>query len=66
MCSLQDIEKAIEALPPAEYNAFRRWFEEFSALRFDERIERDAETGLLDRFADEALREAAGKHDRPL
>jgi hypothetical protein len=34
---------------------FRVWFEEFEATRFDERIERDAKAGRLDRLAAQAL-----------
>jgi hypothetical protein len=34
---------------------FRAWYEAFDAKRFDERIERDARAGRLDKMADEAL-----------
>jgi hypothetical protein len=33
------------------------WFEEFQAVRFDEKIARDAEAGKLDRFAEQAKAE---------
>jgi len=55
MTSVEDIEKAVAELPPSELAQFRAWFEEFEAARFDERIERDAKTGRLDRLADQAL-----------
>ena len=33
----------------------QRWFEEFEAARFDQRIERDAKAGTLDQLAERAL-----------
>jgi hypothetical protein len=56
MGRLDDIEKAVSALSPAELLEFRAWFEEFEAARFDGRIERDMSSGKLDKLADEALR----------
>ena len=55
MNTVEDIEKAVSKLPPEELAAFRAWFEAFDAARFDEKIERDAASGKLDRLADEAL-----------
>ena len=55
MTTVEDIEKAVAGLPPKEFGAFRAWFEAFDAARFDEKIERDAVCGKLDRLADEAL-----------
>ena len=55
MTSLEDIEKAIAELAPGELARFRAWFEEFQAARFDEKIERDAANGKLDRLADAAV-----------
>jgi hypothetical protein len=51
----EDIEKAIEKLPPAELARFRAWFELFDTERFDRSIEQDALSGKLDEFAEEAL-----------
>ncbi len=42
-------------LPADQLAKFRARFEEFEAASFDERIERDAAAGKLDRLADEAL-----------
>jgi len=55
MTKIEDIEKAVAALPSNELAEFRAWFEEFDSARFDEKIERDAKAGKLDRLADEAL-----------
>ena len=54
MTTVEDIEKAVAKLPPHELAAFRAWFEAFDAARFDEKIERNAASGKLDRIADEA------------
>ena len=55
MGRLEDIEKAVSALSPAELVEFRAWFEEFEAARFDAKIERDAVGGKLDKLAAEFL-----------
>jgi hypothetical protein len=55
MTSLEDIEKAVTELPADQLAKFRTWFEEFEAARFDQRIERDARAGRLDRLAEQAL-----------
>ncbi len=55
MSTIEDIEKAIESLPPGELAQFRAWFDAFDAARFDERIERDARDGKLDALAEQAL-----------
>jgi hypothetical protein len=51
----EDIEKAIEQLPPHELARFRVWLEAFDAKQFDAAIERDAKAGKLDAVAEEAL-----------
>ncbi len=53
--TVEDIEKAIAKLKPRELDRLRAWFEEFQAARFDEKIERDARAGKLDRLADQAV-----------
>jgi hypothetical protein len=55
MTTAEDIEKAVEQLPPRELARFRAWFEAFDADQFDAAIERDARTGKLDAFAEEAI-----------
>jgi hypothetical protein len=55
MSTVEDIEKAIAKLKPRELDRLRSWFEEFQSARFDEKIERDAKGGKLDRLADGAL-----------
>jgi hypothetical protein len=57
MTKLEDIEKAVERLPPEELAKFRAWFEELQSRTWDAQIERDANTGKLDWLAKEALAE---------
>ena len=54
MTRIEDIEKAVEQLSPAELAEFRAWFEEFDERVFDEKIERDAKSGKLDKLMAEA------------
>ena len=56
MSNVEDIEKAVESLPPADLARFRAWFEAFEAKIFDDKIEADALSGRLDRLAEEALK----------
>jgi hypothetical protein len=53
--TIEDLEKAVAKLPPDQLAEFRVWFEEFDAVRFDEKIERDAKAGKLDTPADRAI-----------
>jgi hypothetical protein len=62
----EDIEKAIEQLPPRELARFRAWFEAFDASQFDAAIERDARAGKLDGLAEEALAEHRAGGSREL
>ena len=55
MTTAEEIEKAVEQLPPRELARFRAWFEAFEADRFDAAIEKDANAGKLDAFAEEAI-----------
>ena len=55
MSTIQEIEHAVQQLPPSDLAAFRAWFVEFDAHIWDEQIERDAASGRLDALAEEAL-----------
>lgn len=52
--SIKEIESAIAQLPPAELAEFAKWFEEFQAQVWDERLEQDAKAGRLDALMKEA------------
>jgi len=66
MTKLEDIEKAVAELAPSELARFRAWFAEFDATRFDEKIERAARSGKLDRLAEKALAEFRSGRTREL
>ena len=66
MGNVKSIEKAVEALPPAELAEFRRWFAEFDAAAWDRQLEQDAASGKLEQLAAEALADhAAGSSREP-
>lgn len=46
--SLQELETAVTRLPAEELAAFARWFEEYVADAWDERVEADVRAGRLD------------------
>jgi len=53
--TVEDLENAVAKLPPDQFAKFRAWFDAFDAARFDEKIERDARAGKLDRLVEQAL-----------
>jgi hypothetical protein len=57
MTTIKEIEDAVRRLPPAELAAFRAWFAQFEAERWDRQFDEDVAAGRLDALADEALRD---------
>lgn len=57
MSTIHEIEAAVQRLSPDDLEAFRVWFAEFDAVRWDRKIEQDAAAGRLDALADEALQD---------
>ncbi len=55
MATIQDIEQAIENLPPEELEKLRDWFARFDAAHWDEQIEADVQAGHLDKLGDKAI-----------
>jgi hypothetical protein len=55
MRKVEEIEQDIEKLSKNELKAFRRWFLDFDAQAWDSQIYKDAESGKLDKLADEAI-----------
>jgi hypothetical protein len=53
--SVDELKKAVAALPPGKLAKFRAWYEEFDAANWERQIERDFKAGKLDKLADEAL-----------
>jgi hypothetical protein len=66
MGKIEDIEKAVSELSPEELARFRTWFEAFDADCFDEKIERDAKAGKLDKLAEQALTDFRAGHARQI
>jgi hypothetical protein len=54
MTKLEQIEAAIEKLSTDEIAKLRAWLEDLDARLFDEKIERDAKSGKLDKLIAEA------------
>ena len=55
MTKLEEIEKAVAGLKPAELAKFRSWFDELDSKIWDEQIKRDVKEGKLDNLARQAL-----------
>jgi hypothetical protein len=64
--SLQDIERAIVQLPPAELTQLADWFLEYQAQQWDRKIEKDAKTGRLDALAQKANADFDAGRCKPL
>jgi hypothetical protein len=58
MGSLEEIEQAIEKLPPEEFLRIARWIREREQRQWDERLDRDSSSGKLDFLFEEAEAES--------
>ena len=59
MDRVEDIEAAIQRLPPEEYKRLVQWFLAREQTRWDEQMDRDSSAGNLDFLFDEADCESA-------
>ena len=66
MTRIERIEQEIAELSPAELQDLRAWFAAFDAEQWDREFERDAESGALDRWAEQALTDHRTGRTRPL
>jgi len=66
MSKLEKLEREIEELTPEERASFREWFSAFDAAVWDADLERDANSGRLDRIAEDALAEYRAGRTRPI
>jgi hypothetical protein len=57
MTTVQEIESAVEHLPPKDLSRFRSWFEAFEAASWDRQFETDARNGRLESLVNEARAE---------
>jgi hypothetical protein len=64
MSRVEEIEAAIEGLPPEEYRRIVQWFGAREQRRWDEQMDADSSAGKLDFLFDEAESEAAKGHRR--
>ncbi|MBV9549246.1 MAG: hypothetical protein JO256_06175 [Alphaproteobacteria bacterium] len=55
--SVEELEKAIVALPAKDRMRLRDWLDELTADEWDRQIEADIKAGKLDALADEAIAE---------
>ena len=61
MDRVEEIEAAIQGLPPQEYQRLVQWFRAREQGRWDEQMDRDSSSGKLDFLFEEAERESAEK-----
>jgi hypothetical protein len=59
MDRVEEIESAIQGLPPQEYERLVEWFRAREQARWDEQMDRDSSAGKLDFLFEEAERESA-------
>ena len=64
--SIKDIEVAITKLSAKELADLAAWFADYQARVWDEQIEKDLETGKLDRFLTEVESEYKAGKMKPL
>jgi len=61
MSKVEELEKAIDALPEEEYIQLRQWFSKKDWHKWDQQIEADSKSGELNFLLQEAL-EAKSKN----
>ena len=55
MIQIEQLQRAIEALPDRDFSRLRRWFAEQDWQRWDRQLETDVAAGKLDFLLEEAL-----------
>ncbi len=55
MIAIENIEDQIRNMNQDELARFRDWFLKFDSRQWDEKIERDTQSGKLDKIAEQAL-----------
>jgi hypothetical protein len=59
MSRVEEIEAAIDGLPPEEYRRIVQWFRVREQKRWDDQLDSDSSAGKLDFLFDEAESESA-------
>ena len=57
MTKVEQLEREVQKLSPAELAAFREWFRKYDSQEWDDQIDKDAREGKLDKLASESLAE---------
>jgi hypothetical protein len=65
MSTVEEIKRAIEQLPKADFWKVSEWVMQRHENQWDRQIEGDIEAGKSDKFAQEALREDREAKTRP-
>lgn len=65
MDRVEEIEAAIEGLPPDDYRRIVRWLYDREQVRWDEQMDRDSFTGKLDSLFEEAETESSERLVNP-
>ena len=55
MSTIEEIEAAVQKLPPAKRAEFRAWFQSFDATDWDQQMEDDVIAGNLEWLANEVI-----------
>jgi hypothetical protein len=66
MSTVAEIEEALQRLPAEDARAVAQWLQEYLDRRWDEQIERDAESGVLDKLWAKAEGDIAAGRVKPL
>ena len=55
--NLEELERAVQALPAPDFKQFSAWFDEWRSDQWDRQFEQDVLDGKLDHLAEAALTE---------
>lgn len=64
--SVDELEKAVSALPREDLAKFSSWFQDYMADEWDRQIEEDLKAGRLDKLIEEAKDDIAAGRTTPL
>ena len=65
MSAVQQVESSIRKLSENELVEFRKWFDDYDAVTWDDQFERDVAVGRLDTLAEAAVIELRNEKCRP-
>ena len=56
--TIKEIESAVSHLSQEELDQFSVWFDKFEAESWDAQLEKDVQSGKLDKLADQAIKDS--------